>query len=112
MVGHDSTIIQAMEAWIGLKTVCTQHSQHFRLAHISQGGRPLHQSYYYFEELYQLPSGRTGPVLASHAAAHYLQGHIDEAKADIQEGLQRDGGENDGDILAVGAALGMDGLAG
>ncbi|OCF45979.1 hypothetical protein I317_00067 [Kwoniella heveanensis CBS 569] len=93
-IGNDSTLIQAMEAWIGLKT----------------GGRPLHQSYYYFEELYQLPSGRTGPVLASHAAAHLLLGHVDEAKADVVEASQRSEGEN-GDVLAVGASLGMEGYA-
>ncbi|WVR06392.1 hypothetical protein IAU60_003423 [Kwoniella sp. DSM 27419] len=93
-IGNDSTLIQAMEAWIGLKT----------------GARPLHQSYYYYEELYQLPNGRTPPVLASHAAAHLLLGHVDEAKADIQEASQRDGGA-DADVLAVGASLGLDGYA-
>ncbi|KAI9632071.1 coatomer epsilon subunit-domain-containing protein [Dioszegia hungarica] len=94
-IGNDSTLIQAMEAWIGLKT----------------GARPLHQSYYYFEELYQLPSGRTGPVLAGHAAAHLLLTHVEEAKADIQEALQRDGGDKDGDVLAVGTSLGLEGYA-
>jgi coatomer protein complex subunit epsilon len=71
----------------------------------------LHQSYYYYEELFQLPSGRTFPVLASHAAAHLLLGHQDEAKADIQEAFSRPGGDQDGDVLAVAASLGVDGAA-
>lgn len=71
----------------------------------TQGARPLHQSYYFYEELYQAPSGRTGPVLAAHAAAHLLLTHYDEAKADVQEG-----GE-EVDVLAVGASLGLDGYA-
>ncbi|KAK4685198.1 coatomer subunit epsilon, partial [Tremellales sp. Uapishka_1] len=91
--GNDSTLVQVMEAWIGLKT----------------GSRPLHQAYYFYEELYQLPSGRTLPVLASHAAAHLLLGHVDEAQADITEGLQKEGGDKDGDILAVGVTLGLEG---
>lgn len=70
----------------------------------------MHQSYYFYEELYQLPSGRTPAVLASHAAAHLLLGHADEAKADIDEAVQQ-GGEGDGNVLAVGAALGMEGYA-
>jgi coatomer protein complex subunit epsilon len=73
-----------------------------------KGSRPLHQSYYFYEELYQLPSGRTPPVLASHAAAHLLLGHVDEAKADISEAVAQ-GGESDGDVLAVAASLGMEG---
>ena len=76
-----------------------------------QGGRPLHQSYYYFEELYQLPAGRTAPVLASHAAAHLLLGHVDEAKADITEASQREGGDSDPDVLAVGTSLGLEGYS-
>lgn len=76
----------------------------------NKGSRPLHQSYYFYEELYQLPSGRTPAVLASHAAAHLLLGHVDEAKADIEEAVQQ-GGESDGDVLAVGASLGMEGYA-
>ncbi|KAJ9112153.1 hypothetical protein QFC20_002334 [Naganishia adeliensis] len=39
--GEDSLLIQIMEAWIGIKN----------------GGRPLNQSYYLYEELYQQPSG-------------------------------------------------------
>ncbi|RSH91088.1 hypothetical protein EHS25_010264 [Saitozyma podzolica] len=93
-IGNDSTLIQAMEAWIGLKT----------------GARPLHQAYYYYEELYQLPNGRTPPVLAAHAAAHLLLTHVDEAKADINEAVQREGGDKDGDVLAVGVSLGIDGF--
>lgn len=85
--GNDSTLVQAVEAWLGLKT----------------GGRPLHQAYYFFEELYQLPSGRTPNVLASHAAAHLLLGHIDEAKADIEE-AKRLG--DDPNVLAVATSLG------
>jgi coatomer protein complex subunit epsilon len=76
-----------------------------------QGARSLHQSYYYFEELYQLPSGRTPPVLASHAAAHLLLSHVDEAKADIQEAIQSGSGEKEGDVLAVATSLGMEGYA-
>ncbi|WRT67842.1 uncharacterized protein IL334_004816 [Kwoniella shivajii] len=94
-IGNDSIFVQAIEAWIGLKT----------------GSRPLHQSYYFYEELYQLPSGRTPPVLASHAAAHLLLGHVDEAKADIVEAAQRDGGDKEGDVLAVGTTLGIEGYA-
>ncbi|WWD18527.1 hypothetical protein CI109_102980 [Kwoniella shandongensis] len=94
-IGNDSLLIQAMEAWIGLKT----------------GSRPLHQSYYFYEELYQLPGGRTAPVLASHAAAHLLLGHVDEAKADIIEATQREGGAQDGDVLSVGTSLGVEGFA-
>ncbi|WVQ83097.1 hypothetical protein IAT38_005235 [Cryptococcus sp. DSM 104549] len=93
-IGNDSMIIQAIEAWIGLKT----------------GSRPLHQSYYFYEELYQLPAGRTTPVLASHAAAHLLLGHVDEAKADILEATQGEGAR-DGDVLAVGTSVGIDGFA-
>lgn len=73
-----------------------------------KGSRPLHQSYYFYEELYQLPSGRTPPVLASHAAAHLLLGHLDEAKADIAEAMNG-GGEKDASVLAVAASLGTDG---
>jgi coatomer protein complex subunit epsilon len=58
-----------------------------------------------------LPSGRTHPVLASHAAAHLLLGHVDEAKADVNEALQREGGDKEGDVLAVGTSLRMDGFA-
>nr|XP_019004296.1 uncharacterized protein I203_03455 [Kwoniella mangroviensis CBS 8507]OCF67757.1 hypothetical protein I203_03455 [Kwoniella mangroviensis CBS 8507] len=94
-IGNDSTLVQAIEAWIGLKT----------------GARPLHQSYYFYEELYQLPSGRTPPVLASHAAAHLLLGHVDEAKADILEASQKENGDKQGDVLAVGTSLGIDGYA-
>ncbi|WWC88738.1 uncharacterized protein L201_003651 [Kwoniella dendrophila CBS 6074] len=94
-IGNDSILVQAIEAWIGLKT----------------GSRPLHQSYYFYEELYQLPSGRTPPVLASHAAAHLLLGHLDEAKADIIEASQRENGDKEGDVLAVGTSLGIEGYA-
>ncbi|WWC70695.1 uncharacterized protein I206_104646 [Kwoniella pini CBS 10737] len=94
-IGNDSILVQAMEAWIGLKT----------------GSRPLHQSYYFYEELYQLPSGRTPPVLASHAASHLLLGHIDEAKADIVEASQKENGDKDGNILAVGTTLGIEGYS-
>ncbi|ORY24287.1 coatomer epsilon subunit-domain-containing protein [Naematelia encephala] len=93
-IGNDSMLVQAMEAWIGLKA----------------GARPLHQAYYFFEELYQLPSGRTGPVLASHAAAHLLLSHVDEAKADILEAEQGSYAQDE-NVLAVGAALGMEGYA-
>jgi len=37
-------------------------------------------------------------------------GHVDEAKADINEAIQQ-GGEADGDVLAVAASLGMEGAA-
>ncbi|OXG18819.1 hypothetical protein C366_02930 [Cryptococcus neoformans Tu401-1] len=93
--GSDSMLIQAMEAWIGLKT----------------GSQPLHQSYYFYEELYQLPNGRTAPVLASHAAAHLLLGHVDEAKADIVEASQSKAGQSSSDVLAVGASVGAEGFA-
>lgn len=86
-IGNDSTLVQAIEAWIGLKT----------------GARPLHQAYYFYEELYQLPAGRTPNVLASHAAAHLLLGHEDEAKADIEE-AKRQG--DDPNVLAVATSLG------
>ena len=58
-----------------------------------------------------MPNGRTGPVLASHAAAHLLLTHLDEAKADITEASQREGGDKDGDVLAVGTSLGLEGYA-
>lgn len=93
--GSDSMLIQAMEAWIGLKT----------------GSQPLHQSYYFYEELYQLPNGRTAPVLASHAAAHLLLGHVDEAKADIVEASQSKAAQSSSDVLAVGASVGAEGFA-
>lgn len=48
--------------------------------------------------------------MASHAAAHLLLTHVDEAKADVQEALQRDGGDKDADVLAVGVSLGLDGF--
>ncbi|KAI5454947.1 hypothetical protein NCC49_002223 [Naganishia albida] len=89
--GEDSLLIQIMEAWIGMKT----------------GGRPLNQSYYLYEELYQQPSGRTPAVLASHAAAHLLLGHVDEAKADILEAQQRQDGKQDPAVLSVAASLNM-----
>lgn len=89
--GEDSLLMQIMEAWIGMKT----------------GGRPLNQSYYLYEELYQAPSGRTAHVLASHAAAHLLLGHVDEAKGDIIEAQQTEGAKGDANVLAVGATLGM-----
>jgi len=123
--GNDSILVQAMEAWIGLKTVSlilfplfflfvplapqVPHASSEEQAN-NKGSRPLHQSYYFYEELYQLPSGRTSAILASHAAAHLLLGHVDEAKADIEEAIQQ-GGEADGDVLAVGASLGMEGYA-
>ncbi|KAL7420779.1 hypothetical protein Q5752_004731 [Cryptotrichosporon argae] len=94
-IGNDSLLVQAIEAWIGLKT----------------GARPLHQSYYFYEELYQLPAGRTLPVLASHAAAHLLLGHVDEAKADIADAAGREGGATDADVLAVGTSAGLEGYA-
>jgi len=87
-IGNDSTLVQSIEAWIGLKT----------------GARPLHQAYYFYEELYQLPNGRIPPVLAAHAAAHLLLGHVDEAKADIDEAKQR--GADDPAVLAVATSLG------
>lgn len=90
-IGNDSTIVQAIEAWIGLKT----------------GSRPLHQAYYFYEELYQLPAGRTPGVLASHAAAHLLLGHSEEAKADIADAVGSGGGD-DANVLAVAASLGDD----
>lgn len=108
-VGNDSTLVQAIEAWIGMKTVRSVPGGDAQLTP-KKGARPLHQAYYYFEELYQLPAGRTGPVLASHAAAHLMLTHVDEAKADVQEALQRDGGDKDADVLAVGVSLGMDGF--
>lgn len=88
-IGNDSILVQAIEAWIGLKT----------------GSRPLHQAYYFYEELYQLPNGRTPPVLAAHAAAHRLLGHDDEAKADISEAMQGSGA-SDPAVLAVATTLG------
>lgn len=48
-------------------------------------------------------------MLASHAAAHLLLGHVDEAKADIQEASQS--GDSDPDVLAVGTSLGLQGYA-
>jgi coatomer protein complex subunit epsilon len=87
-VGNDSTLVQCIEAWIGLKS----------------GARPLHQAYYFYEELYQLPNGRTAGVLAAHAAAHLLLGHADEARADIAEALERGG--QDPAVLAVATSLG------
>ncbi len=59
-----------------------------------------------------MPSGRTPQVLASHAAAHLLLGHVDEAKADIMEAMKSDGGEGakESCVLSVGATLGMDGM--
>lgn len=92
--GEDSLLMQMMEAWIGMKT----------------GGRPLNQSYYLYEELYQAPSGRTPAVLASHAAAHLLLGHVEEAKADILEAQQTEKGKSDANVLSVGATLGMPGF--
>jgi coatomer protein complex subunit epsilon len=53
-----------------------------------------------------LPSGRTPTVLASHAAAHLLLGHVDEAKADIIE-AQQSAAAKDPAVLAVAATLGM-----
>jgi coatomer protein complex subunit epsilon len=35
---------------------------------------------------------------------------VDEAKADINEAVQREGGDKDGDVLAVGVSLGIDGF--
>ncbi|KAJ9124033.1 hypothetical protein QFC22_000826 [Naganishia vaughanmartiniae] len=89
--GDDSLLIQIMEAWIGMKT----------------GGRLLNQSYYLYEELYQLPSGRTPAVLASHAAAHFLLGHVEEAKADILEAQGTQSGKSDPAVLSVGTSLSM-----
>jgi coatomer protein complex subunit epsilon len=40
-----------------------------------------------------------------------LLGHVDEAKADVNEALQREGGDKEGDVLAVGTSLRMDGFA-
>ena len=76
-----------------------------------KGARPLHQSYYFYEELYQLASGRTAAVLASHAAAHLLLGHVDEAKADVSQAMGLEGGDRDGDVLATGTSLGLEGYA-
>jgi coatomer protein complex subunit epsilon len=87
-IGNDSTLVQSIEAWIGLKT----------------GARPLHQAYYFYEELYQLPNGRTPQVLAAHAAAHLLLGHVDEAKADILEA--KESAPEDPAVLAVAVSLG------
>jgi len=70
----------------------------------------LNQSYYLYEELYQAPSGRTPAVLASHAAAHLLLGHVEEAKADILEAQQTEKGKSDANVLSVGATLGMPGF--
>jgi coatomer protein complex subunit epsilon len=67
----------------------------------------LNQSYYLYEELYQAPSGRTSTVLASHAAAHLMLGHVDEAKADILEAQQTENGKSDANVMSVGATLGM-----
>jgi coatomer protein complex subunit epsilon len=36
---------------------------------------------------------------------------VDEAKADINEALQREGGDREGDVLAVAASLRLDGFA-
>ncbi len=74
-----------------------------------KGGRPAHQAYYLYEELLQLPSGRTPRTLAAHAAAHLVLGHVDEARADILEARQMQGGGEDEAVLAVGASLGMEG---
>ncbi|KAJ9106250.1 hypothetical protein QFC21_001395 [Naganishia friedmannii] len=71
------------------------------------GGRPLNQSYYLYEELYQQPSGRTPAVLASHAAAHFLLGHVEEAKADILEAQGTQSGKSDPAVLSVGSSLNM-----
>lgn len=92
-IGNDSRLVQAIEAWIGLKT----------------GSRPLHQSYYYYDELYHLPSGRTPPVMSAHAAAHLMLTHVDEAKADVSQAAEA--AAEDADVLAVGASLGVEGYA-
>jgi coatomer protein complex subunit epsilon len=48
--------------------------------------------------------------MSAHAAAHLMLTHTDEAKADILQ-ASADLGE-DGDVLAVGTSLGMEGYAG
>ncbi len=40
-----------------------------------------------------------------------MLGHVGEAKADVSEALGREGGDRDGDVLAVGTSLGMEGYA-
>ena len=41
-----------------------------------------------------------------------MLGHVDEAKADVSEALEKEGGDKDGDVLAVGTSLGMEECAG
>jgi len=40
-----------------------------------------------------------------------MLGHVDEAKADVSEAMGRESGEKDGDVLAVGTSLGLEGCA-
>lgn len=54
-----------------------------------------------------MPAGRTANVIAGHAAAHYLLGHVDEAKSDIMDALKREDAKNDSQVLAVAASMGM-----
>jgi coatomer protein complex subunit epsilon len=56
-----------------------------------QQGPSLQQAYYVYDELLSLPSGRTPTILASHAAAHLLLGHIEEARGDVQVILALEG---------------------
>lgn len=116
--GDDSLLIQQMEAWIGMKSVSRSSLHRAGLSSVviddwrltPQGGKGLQQSYYLYEELYQLPSGRTPNAFAAHAAAHTLMGHVDEAKADISQALERDLGNQKSDVYALGVTLGMDGM--
>nr|ODN93954.1 hypothetical protein L203_00122 [Cryptococcus depauperatus CBS 7841] len=92
-INSDSMLVQAMEAWIGLRT----------------GAQPLEQAHFYYDELFNLPGTRTASLLASHGATHYLRGNIDEAKADVAQASQEPDGKSP-DVLALGTSLNVPGF--
>ncbi|KAG8526710.1 uncharacterized protein KY384_008139 [Bacidia gigantensis] len=79
---QDSLLVNIAESWVGLRV----------------GGDRYQSAFYVFEEMAQAPDASGSKSLVSQAVCEMHLGRLDEAKAALDDALQRD--ENDADAIA------------